>query len=100
MATDTRCSRGPKRPDDFTAVEESHSDAELRVCSAGPVVTRPLSQESPRCPPLHNLSLHPPNAGPADFTVRSASAGEHSDAALARVCCALPTDDLTLGVRG
>jgi len=22
--------------------------------------------------------LHPPNAGPADFTVRSASAGDHS----------------------
>jgi len=29
--------------------------------------------------------LHPPNAGPADFTGRSAPAGDHSDAALARV---------------
>ena len=46
------------------------------------------------------LTLHPPNASPADFTVRSASAGDHSAAALARVCRASPTDDLTPGVRG
>ena len=33
--------------------------------ASGSDLTRPLSQESPRCPPLHNLSLHPPNAAPA-----------------------------------
>jgi len=36
----------------------------------------------------------------ASFTVRSAPAGDQTDAALARVCRALPTDNLTLGVRG
>ncbi len=32
--TDARCIRGPQRRADFTALEESHADAELRVRDA------------------------------------------------------------------
>jgi len=49
---------------------------------------------------LCNSTLHPPNAGIARFTVRSAPRALSLSAALRPLCCALPTYDLTLGVRG
>ena len=56
--------------------------------------------EPPKFRELYNSRCTRRTPAVPSFTVRSAPAGEHTDAALARVCRALPTDDLTLGVRG
>ena len=49
---------------------------------------------------MHDWTLHPTIAKVPSVTVRSAAAGDRSDAALARVCGAVPSATLSLGVRG